>query len=73
MMKKVAKPKAKPLRKRKAKKPTTVSMAKYNDLKKQTLALKKYLGDIRRAADKAIKPKVKKAAPKRKAAPRKKK
>jgi hypothetical protein len=75
-MKKAARPKAKkPVAKKKAKKakkPTTVSIAKYNDLKKQAAAMKKYLGDIRRVADKATKPKAKKkAAPKRKGAPKK--
>jgi len=77
-MRKKAKPKAKkkPAVKKKAKrakKPTTVSVAKYNDLKKQAAALKKYLGDIRRVADKATKPKAKKAAPKKKRVVKKKK
>lgn len=78
-MKKAAKPKAKrkPAAKKKAKKakkPATVSIAKYNDLKKQAAAMKKYLGDIRRVADKATKPKAKKkAAPKKKKPVRKRK
>jgi hypothetical protein len=78
MRKKAAKPKAKkPVAKKKAKKakkPTTVSIAKYNDLKKQAAAMKKILGDIRRVADKATKPKAKKkAAPRKKVVKKKKK